>query len=199
MIGKRDIIWLVSLLTGGYTLLVVFFYWLQFGFGLPAEQADWGAFGDYIGGMLGSWFSLLNVIAFIYLTFVIQGEQERVEQNKLKEIKEKEKRTKLESFLRIALEEMVQLQQDFISYRVGKKGKEETFIQAGRLANYYAKHGFYLQVVGCLTNKTINIYDRMMSQEWSVMTNDDKDKVIIELLIDIASQVSVIQKFLLEH
>lgn len=65
------IIIILAVLAG---IIVLSFYFYNFTGGLSDEQANWGAFGDYIGGALNPIFSFFALIA-ILLTIVVQSRE----------------------------------------------------------------------------------------------------------------------------
>lgn len=63
---KRN--WIIFILFTIIGLISISVYFIQFNDGISNSQTDFGVFGDYIGGILGSLLSILSVI-FIYLTY----------------------------------------------------------------------------------------------------------------------------------
>lgn len=64
--GKRY--WIIFFLFIIIGLISISIYFFQFNNGISNTQADFGIFGDYIGGILGTLLSILSVV-FIYLTY----------------------------------------------------------------------------------------------------------------------------------
>lgn len=52
-------------------LVVTIPYLLNFNEGLSNKTEVWGAFGDYIGGLLNPLFAIINIIILIYLTYLV--------------------------------------------------------------------------------------------------------------------------------
>jgi hypothetical protein len=76
--NREPILIIVSIffLLGGFALWL---YWYNFHkTGLSKEGANWGTFGDYIGGVLGTLFNMLGVI-LIFLTFKRQEDYSHIE------------------------------------------------------------------------------------------------------------------------
>ena len=71
---------LIALSIGGIT---IFLYIRQFSGGLSEDYMRWSGFGDYIGGVLGSFFAFLGLIALL-LTLWIQTEELRVSTGELR-------------------------------------------------------------------------------------------------------------------
>ncbi len=65
-------------------LLPVILYVVYFGGGFSTQMSDWSAFGDYIGGVLGTLFSLLAVIFSIVGIYISLKVASRVHENELK-------------------------------------------------------------------------------------------------------------------
>jgi hypothetical protein len=68
--------WLAWILAfAGGTVGVVFtFYFMEFNGGFSSQNADWGTFGDFIGGTLNPLLSFLGLIALL-LTIVLQSKE----------------------------------------------------------------------------------------------------------------------------
>lgn len=71
-LGKAMIgLGILGFILGG---LVFFFYWSAFGYSFSKDHAIWAQFGDYVGGVLGSGFALLALIALL-LTLRLQSRE----------------------------------------------------------------------------------------------------------------------------
>lgn len=70
------ILWITSIV---FLLLVFGFYICNFkGFKISDNPGDWGQFGDYIGGLLNPFISLLNLIILTYLSLrLVKNDDER--------------------------------------------------------------------------------------------------------------------------
>ena len=71
----------------GLFLITVFFYFSKFDNGLSNNNADWGTFGDFMGGTLNPLFALFSLFAIIY-TIKIQTEELELSREELKATKE---------------------------------------------------------------------------------------------------------------
>lgn len=62
----------------GFLLLIalfsVIYYFFIFSGGISSEQTDWGLFGDYVGGFIGSMISLVAVL-LIFITYRLQQKE----------------------------------------------------------------------------------------------------------------------------
>ena len=76
---------MIGLGTLGFVVggIVLFHYWRMFGDSLSKDQAIWGQFGDYVGGILGSVFALLALVALL-LTLRLQSRELRLSSEELK-------------------------------------------------------------------------------------------------------------------
>lgn len=78
---KRNLIWL-AVIAVIITILVLIPYLIKFnGWEFSSNKADWGTFGDYIGGVLNPFFAFLSFIALLF-TIIYQQESQR-KQDKL--------------------------------------------------------------------------------------------------------------------
>ncbi|HHJ15025.1 MAG TPA: hypothetical protein ENJ79_11755 [Gammaproteobacteria bacterium] len=82
---QRNLGWLIvgigalGLIIGGVTIWI---YSSQFGGSVSSEHARWAQFGDYIGGILGSIFAFLALIALL-LTLWLQNRELRISSEEL--------------------------------------------------------------------------------------------------------------------
>jgi len=99
----KKIIWTISTTTIFFTSIPLIFYFMKFHHGLSNSKADWGTFGDFIGGIVGTLFSLIAVffsIISVYITLKISmrihsNEQELNRQNSIRETERFQKEIEL--------------------------------------------------------------------------------------------------------
>jgi uncharacterized membrane protein len=68
---KLKHIWYISVVIVLLTAVPFTLYFLTYSGGESNLNVDWGTFGDFIGGVLNPIFALLNLIAFLYFTYII--------------------------------------------------------------------------------------------------------------------------------
>ena len=75
-----------------FLVVAVIFYYLNFNEGgISSNPADWGTFGDYLGGVLNPLFGFLTLIALL-ITIILQKQEldkTKTELNKVREDAEK--------------------------------------------------------------------------------------------------------------
>jgi len=88
---KKNWYKLIILLFIIVALLGVIFYFCKFNYGFQENHAEWGNFGDFIGGVLGSTFGGISLIS-VFVLFKKQNDEEKFKniQNFLKEYRSKE-------------------------------------------------------------------------------------------------------------
>ncbi|WP_340075359.1 hypothetical protein [Leptobacterium sp. I13] len=64
------IVWTISILAFILSVLLFYLYFKNFNGELSKDQTDWGVFGDYVGGVIGTLFSLIAVIFSILSIYV---------------------------------------------------------------------------------------------------------------------------------
>lgn len=77
--SSKTLIWILWIASIVFIALTFFSYILQFGDnGLSKDTEVWGQFGDYFGGILNPFLSLLNLIILTYLSVrLVKEEDER--------------------------------------------------------------------------------------------------------------------------
>ncbi|MFD1753568.1 hypothetical protein ACFSC6_00015 [Rufibacter sediminis] len=67
-------LWILSALILAILLVPIVFYVATFGSNeLSGDTANWGTFGDFLGGVLNPFLSLLTLVATIYIAYVVSG------------------------------------------------------------------------------------------------------------------------------
>jgi|LakMenEpi03Aug12_release.lakeMendotaPanAssembly.Ray.scaffolds.fasta_scaffold240226_3 uncharacterized membrane protein len=70
----KQFVLIIGTATALMTIVPLFLYFIKFGGEFSEEQAEWGTFGDYFGGIIGTLFNLIAVIfslVSIYITLRI--------------------------------------------------------------------------------------------------------------------------------
>lgn len=80
----KSFVWIISIITFAFTALPIILYFINFHGKLSDSQANWGAFGDYFGGIIGTLFNLIAVIFSIISIYITLKIATRIHENEQK-------------------------------------------------------------------------------------------------------------------
>lgn len=76
--------------------LIIYIYYKQFGIRIGEQRADWGTFGDFIGGTINPLFSFMSFLGLLYAVSLQRKELLRAERS-LEEEREAQRRSLIQS------------------------------------------------------------------------------------------------------
>jgi len=182
--AKKNIFLIVGGITTVYILTVCLFYYIKFDGELSSDQSDWGTFGDYIGGLLNPLIALLNVMAFIYLTIVIEEQSSK-----------KGQREKLERQLTKAIDELVEIQFRMLDYSPQKNDLLEALQIRKSIILWGDKNAVFLTKVGIRSTRIIRLMKIINSESWESVL--DKKMTIMNIRSELTKVRRIIQEYIL--
>lgn len=154
------------------TVLTFYFYFQVFDSTFSDQNSDWGDFGSYISGILGTFAAFLNAFAFIFLTILLYKSQN--EQNKKKN---------LSPFLINAMSEMIRMELIGLSALANKpldKGTVKKLKIEG--SHFILCYSTYLEKAGVQIDQIKQVFKSIKSIE--ALPVKTKDGLEYELVSD---------------
>jgi hypothetical protein len=78
--NAKSIYFLIGCISSIFTVCTMWLYFSQFSGSYSKEQADWGAFGDYVGGVLNPIIGFLNLGVLIYISVLVNKSDREIRQ-----------------------------------------------------------------------------------------------------------------------